>query len=110
MTKSFSMAGWRVAFVLGNHEVIAALAKLKSYLDYGTFQPIQIAATVAINELADFPAEQCAIYERRRDALVDGLSRIGWHMEPPRGHHVRLGTDSRAVRRVGVDRFREARW
>lgn len=85
MTKSFSMAGWRVAFMLGNPEVIAALAKLKSYLDYGTFQPIQIAATVAINEAPDFPAEQCAIYQTRRDALCGGLNRIGWEMEPPRG-------------------------
>jgi alanine-synthesizing transaminase len=85
MTKSFSMAGWRVAFMLGNPEVIAALAKLKSYLDYGTFQPIQIAATVAINEAPEFPAEQCEIYQRRRDALCDGLARIGWEMDPPRG-------------------------
>lgn len=85
MTKSFSMAGWRVAFMLGNPEVIAALAKLKSYLDYGTFQPIQIAATVAINEAPDFPAEQCAIYQARRDVLCDGLNRIGWAMEPPKG-------------------------
>jgi len=85
MTKSFSMAGWRVAFLLGNREVIAALAKLKSYLDYGTFQPIQIAATVAFNEAPHFPAEQCAIYQGRRDVLCDGLNRIGWEMEPPRG-------------------------
>src|SRR5204862_1501265 len=57
MTKSFSMAGWRVAFMLGNREVIAALTKLKSYLDYGTFQPIQIAATVTLNEDPDHPKE-----------------------------------------------------
>ena len=56
MTKSFSMAGWRVAFLLGNREVIAALAKLKSYLDYGTFQPIQIAATVTMNEASSTPS------------------------------------------------------
>ena len=55
MTKSFSMAGWRVAFMVGRAEVVAALAKLKSYLDYGTFQPIQIAATVTLNEAPDFP-------------------------------------------------------
>ena len=55
MTKSFSMAGWRVGFLLGNAEVVAALAKLKSYLDYGTFQPIQIAATVTMNEAPDYP-------------------------------------------------------
>lgn len=85
MTKSFSMAGWRVAFLLGNAEVVAALQKLKSYLDYGTFQPIQIAATVAFNEARDFPAEQCAIYQARRDALCEGLNRIGWEMEPPKG-------------------------
>ena len=85
LTKSYSMAGWRVAFMVGNAEVVAALAKLKSYLDYGTFQPIQIAATVAINEALDFPAEQCAIYETRRNALCDGLNRIGWEIEPPRG-------------------------
>lgn len=85
MTKSYSMAGWRVAFMSGNREVVAALAKLKSYLDYGTFQPIQIAATVTLNEAVDFPAEQQEIYQVRRDALCSGLDRIGWHMEPPRG-------------------------
>ena len=85
MTKSFSMAGWRVAFMLGNPQVIAALAKLKSYLDYGTFQPIQIAATVTINEAPDFPREVNAIYQARRDSLCDGLNRIGWEITPPRG-------------------------
>ena len=85
MTKSFSMAGWRVAFMLGNREVVAALAKLKSYLDYGTFQPIQIAATVTINEMQDFPLEVNQVYQARRDALCDGLNRIGWEMEPPKG-------------------------
>jgi alanine-synthesizing transaminase len=85
MTKSFSMAGWRVAFLLGNREVVAALAKLKSYLDYGTFQPIQIAATVTINEAPDFPAEVNEIYQTRRDVLCDGLNRIGWQMQPPGG-------------------------
>ena len=85
LTKSFSMAGWRVAFMLGNPQVVAALAKLKSYLDYGTFQPIQIAATVAINEAPDFPAEQREIYQVRRDALCEGLNRIGWEITPPRG-------------------------
>ena len=85
MTKSFSMAGWRVAFMLGNSEVIAALAKIKSYLDYGTFQPIQIAATVTINEASDHPKEVNKIYQSRRDVLCDGLNRIGWSMEPPKG-------------------------
>jgi alanine-synthesizing transaminase len=85
MTKSFSMAGWRVAFMLGRADVIAALAKLKSYLDYGTFQPIQIAATVTLNEAYDFPKEVNEIYQSRRDALCDGLNRIGWEIEPPKG-------------------------
>ncbi|CAB4692755.1 MAG: aminotransferase class I/II-fold pyridoxal phosphate-dependent enzyme [Actinobacteria bacterium] len=85
MTKSFSMAGWRMAFMLGNPQVIAALAKLKSYLDYGTFQPIQIAATVTLNEMQDYPVEVNQIYQVRRDALCSGLSRIGWQMEPPMG-------------------------
>lgn len=85
MTKSFSMAGWRVAFMLGNSEVIAALAKLKSYLDYGTFQPIQIAATVTMNEASDHPQLVNSIYQSRRDSLCEGLSRIGWEIEPPKG-------------------------
>jgi alanine-synthesizing transaminase len=85
MTKSFSMAGWRVAFLVGNGEVVGALAKLKSYLDYGTFQPIQIAATVTLNEASDYPKEINAVYESRRNALCDGLQRIGWDIERPRG-------------------------
>jgi alanine-synthesizing transaminase len=85
LTKSFSMAGWRVGFLAGNAEVVAALAKLKSYLDYGTFQPIQIAATVALREAGEYPAEVCEIYRARRDVLVDGLTRAGWPVEPPRG-------------------------
>jgi alanine-synthesizing transaminase len=85
LTKSFSMAGWRVGFMLGNREIVAALARLKSYLDYGTFQPIQIAATVVMNEAPEYPEEVCEIYRSRRDALCEGLSRIGWELEKPRG-------------------------
>ena len=85
MTKSFSMAGWRVGFLVGNAAVVGALTKIKSYLDYGTFQPIQIAATVTMNEAADYPIEVNTIYQSRRDALIDGLSRIGWEVPPPRG-------------------------
>src|SRR6478735_1054385 len=80
LTKSFSMAGWRCAFLLGNADVVQALVKLKSYLDYGMFQPVQIAATVTLNEAADFPQEVCATYQSRRDALIEGLDRIGWHV------------------------------
>ena len=85
LTKSFSMAGWRVGFLVGNAELVQALAKLKSYLDYGTFQPIQIAATVVLNEAPEYPKEVNTIYQGRRDALCDGLARIGWDLEKPRG-------------------------
>jgi alanine-synthesizing transaminase len=85
LTKSFSMAGWRVGFVLGRSDVVQALAKLKSYLDYGTFQPIQIASIVALREAADYPEEVCEIYRGRRDALCGGLARAGWDVEPPHG-------------------------
>jgi alanine-synthesizing transaminase len=85
LTKSFSMAGWRVGFVVGNAEVVQALGRLKSYLDYGTFQPIQIASIVAMNDAPDFPQEVCAVYRSRRDALCDGLDRIGWPIARPRG-------------------------
>lgn len=85
MTKSFSMAGWRVAFMVGRRDVIHALSQLKSYLDYGTFQPIQIAATVTLNEAQDYPAELSEVYESRRNALHEGLSRIGWEIVKPRG-------------------------
>ena len=69
----------------GNPQVIGALAKLKSYLDYGTFQPIQIAATVTLNEATEYPKEVNAIYQTRRDALCDGLDRMGWEMRRPKG-------------------------
>ncbi len=85
LTKSFSMAGWRVAFCVGNPEAIAALAKLKSYLDYGTFQPVQIAATVAMNEDHTYPKVVREQYLTRRDTLVRGLNRIGWPVEAPKG-------------------------
>ena len=85
MTKSFSMAGWRSAFMVGSAEVVQALVKLKSYLDYGMFQPVQIAATVAFREAADYPKEICSIYESRCDALIDGLSKIGWEVPKPGG-------------------------
>jgi alanine-synthesizing transaminase len=85
MTKSFSMAGWRVGFLVGNAAIVQALTKLKSYLDYGTFQPIQIAAIVAMNEAPDYPKVVNEIYQSRRDALCDGLARIGWEIEKPRG-------------------------
>ncbi len=85
LTKGHSMAGWRMGFMVGNAEIIAALAKLKSYLDYGTFQPIQIASIIALNEGDDYVHEVNEVYRGRRDALVDGLNRTGWKIEKPRG-------------------------
>ena len=85
LTKSFSMAGWRVGFMVGNKEIVAALTKLKSYLDYGTFQPVQIAAIVAMNEAQSYPDELQIIYQARRDTLIDGLNRIGWEVPAPKG-------------------------
>ena len=84
LTKSFSMAGWRVAFMLGNAEVVEALAKMKSYLDYGSFQPIQIAAAATMTTLPDYPAQAAAIYEGRRNALCEGLNEIGWEVDTPK--------------------------
>jgi alanine-synthesizing transaminase len=85
LTKSFSMAGWRVGFMVGNAEIVAALTKLKSYLDYGTFQPVQIAAIVAMNEASDYPDLLREVYQVRRDTLIGGLNRIGWPVAAPKG-------------------------
>jgi alanine-synthesizing transaminase len=83
MSKSYSMAGWRLAFAVGNPEMIGALTKLKSYLDYGVFQPIQIAGIIALNECGEVPKQIREIYRARRDALCDGLDRIGWKITRP---------------------------
>lgn len=85
LTKGHSMPGWRVGFVVGNAGAIAALAKLKSYLDYGTFQPIQIASIIALNEGDDYVSEVNEIYQSRRNTLIEGLNRAGWEIEAPRG-------------------------
>jgi alanine-synthesizing transaminase len=85
LTKGHSMAGWRVGFVSGNAEIVTALAKLKSYLDYGTFQPIQLAAAKALETGDQFVEEVCEIYRERRDVLVDGLSSGGWKVDRPVG-------------------------
>jgi alanine-synthesizing transaminase len=84
MSKSFNMAGWRVGFCLGNRKMIAALARIKSYLDYGVFQPIQIASIVALRECEEDTRKICAVYQERRDVLIQGLHRAGWMVEPPR--------------------------
>ncbi|MBA5873591.1 MAG: alanine transaminase [Nitrospira sp. CR1.2] len=84
LSKAYNMPGWRVGFCVGNREVVGALAKLKSYLDYGIFQPIQIASTVALNGPQDCVKEVVQRYQNRRNVLVNGLNRIGWPMALPR--------------------------
>ena len=85
LSKSYSMPGWRVGFCVGNRETIAALRRIKSYLDYGIFQPIQIASIIALNGPQDCVQDICDTYRERRDALVNGLGRVGWDITSPKG-------------------------
>ncbi len=85
LSKSYNMAGWRVGFCLGNPKMIAALARIKSYLDYGVFQPVQIASIIALRECEEDTKKICAIYQKRSEVLVNGLNRAGWPVEKPRG-------------------------
>ncbi len=85
LSKSYSMPGWRVGFCVGNPKMVSALRRIKSYLDYGMFQPIQIASIIALNGPYDCVEEIVGIYKERRDVLVDGLNRVGWEIEKPRG-------------------------
>jgi len=84
MTKSYNMAGWRVGFMVGNKEVVAALTKIKSYLDYGIFTPIQVAAISALRAGSGPCREIAEVYRARRDIMVEGLRKMGWEMENPR--------------------------
>ncbi len=84
MTKSYNMAGWRMGFCLGNPKMIKALARIKSYLDYGNFQPVQIASIIGLRECEEEVVKIRNIYERRRDVLVDGLNAAGWPVEQPK--------------------------
>jgi alanine-synthesizing transaminase len=84
LSKSYNMPGWRVGFCVGNREIVGALTKIKSYLDYGIFQPLQIASIIALNGPQDCVKETVARYEYRRNELVGGLNRIGWPVDKPR--------------------------
>ena len=84
LSKSYNMPGWRVGFCVGNERIVHALGRIKSYLDYGMFQPIQIAATVALNGPQECVTEICNTYKKRRDVLVEGMNRIGWEVEKPK--------------------------
>jgi len=83
MSKTFSMAGWRMGFAVGNERIIAALTRVKSYLDYGAFTPIQVAATAALNGPQDCIQEMRDTYRKRRDAMVESFGRAGWDIPPP---------------------------
>jgi alanine-synthesizing transaminase len=85
MSKSYNMAGWRVGFCLGNKKMIGALARIKSYLDYGVFQPLQIASIIALRECEDDTLKIRETYRKRRNLLVEGLNKAGWAMEKPQG-------------------------
>lgn len=84
LSKSYSMPGWRMGFCVGNRDLVKALTRIKSYLDYGIFQPIQIASTVALNGPQDCVDEIREIYRKRRDVLIEGLNRMGWEAPPPK--------------------------
>ena len=122
MSKTFSMAGWRMGFAVGNERIIAALARVKSYLDYGAFTPIQVAATAALNGPEDCIREMRDTYRKRRDALVESFGRAGWEIPPPeasmfawaplprgvprRRQHAVRDPDGREIRRRGFARRR----
>jgi len=84
LSKTYSMPGWRMGFAVGNERIIAALGRVKSYLDYGAFTPIQVAATAALNGPDDCIREMRETYKRRRDVLVESFGRAGWEIPPPR--------------------------
>ena len=83
LSKSYNMAGWRCGFAAGNREIVEALARIKGYYDYGIFAPIQVAAIMALRTPEDTVMENAAVYQKRRDVLVDGLNRIGWKVPKP---------------------------
>lgn len=116
LSKSYSMPGWRVGFCLGNRVLVAALRRIKSYLDYGMFQPIQVASIIALKgpviknehraEVSDASVKEIVgIYRQRRDALVDGLNRMGWQMEKPKGTMFVWGKIPEKFREMGSIEF-----
>jgi len=105
MSKTYSMPGWRIGFAVGNERIIAALARVKSYLDYGAFTPIQVAATAALNGPDDCIAEMRETYKRRRDVLVESFGRAGWDIPPPRASMFAWAPLPEAFRELGTVEF-----
>ena len=105
LSKSYNMPGWRVGFAVGNSEIIHALARIKSYQDYGMFQPIQIAATIALNGPRDCVEEIRETYRNRRDVLCDSLYRIGWEITPPKATMMVWAKIPERFRKIGSLEF-----
>ncbi len=105
LSKSYSMPGWRVGFCVGNRETVAALKRIKSYLDYGIFQPIQIAAIIALNGPHECVDQIRQTYKERRDSLITGLHRAGWDIPSPRGTMFVWGKIPRQYREMGSVEF-----
>ncbi len=107
MSKTFSMAGWRMGFAVGNERVIAALSRVKSYLDYGAFTPVQVAATAALNGPEDCIHEMRATYKARRDAMVDSFARAGWDIPAPKASMFAWAPIPERFRPLGSVKFAE---
>jgi len=105
LSKSYNMAGWRMGFCCGNPETVAALKRIKSYLDYGVFQPIQIASIIALNGPDDCVTEIRKTYKARRDALIRGLSSAGWKIPKPKGTMFVWGRIPEKYRKMGSVEF-----
>jgi alanine-synthesizing transaminase len=107
MSKTYSMPGWRMGFAVGNDQLIAALTRVKSYLDYGAFTPIQVAATAALNGPDDCIIEMRATYKKRRDAMVESFSRAGWDIPVPRASMFAWAPIPERFRELGSVKFAE---
>jgi alanine-synthesizing transaminase len=105
LSKSYNMPGWRVGFMCGNPTLVAALTRIKSYMDYGTFTPIQVAAITALEGPQDCVKEICDMYEARRDVLCDGLNAMGWHVDKPRATMFVWAKIPEAYREMGSIEF-----
>ena len=105
LSKSYNMAGWRVGFACGNAQMLTALSRLKSYFDYGIFQPVQIAAIIALNEDQRCVHETAEIYRKRRDTLIHGLKRVGWEIEKPKGSMFVWAEIPRPYKKMGSVEF-----
>jgi alanine-synthesizing transaminase len=105
LSKSYNMPGWRVGFCVGNRRIVAALARIKSYLDYGMFQPIQIASIIALNGPQECVKEIAEMYRSRRDVFVEGLSKAGWQIEKPKATMFVWAEIPEAFRKMGSLEF-----